>query len=118
MTPAVPDAALAELRDLYARMAGELEPVRRHCATRGLCCNFSATGHMLYVTGLEAAEMSRSNLQPDQTQADAGSCPFLRGKLCGIREQRAIGCRIFYCDTTFEEERNAVYEKFLRQARE
>jgi Fe-S-cluster containining protein len=114
---AVPESALQELRGVYARLAAELEPLRRNCDARGICCNFTAHGHRLYVTGLEAAEMSRSNEKADVAQAQSGSCPFLRGKLCGIREQRAIGCRIYFCDPTYEAQRNELYEKFLREVR-
>jgi hypothetical protein len=110
-------AAFTELRQVYERLAADLEPFRRHCDTRGICCNFTQTGHMLYVTGLEAAEMARSGETPDQSQAADGTCPFLRGRLCGIREHRAIGCRIYFCDRTYEEDRNAIYERFLKEVR-
>lgn len=109
--------ARAELRALYARLAAELQPFRRHCDTRGLCCNFTATGHMLYLTGLEAAELAASDSAPDMALSAQGKCPYLQGKLCGAREHRAIGCRIYFCDKTYEEERNALYEKFLKEAR-
>ena len=114
---AIPAAAFVELRDVYARLAAELEPYRRHCDARGICCNFAAHGHRLYVTTLEAAEMANACASPDAAQAQAGSCPFLRGKLCGVREHRAIGCRIYFCDSTYEEARNALYEKCLREVR-
>ena len=115
---AIPAAAFDELRRVYAELSAELEPLRRHCDMRGICCNFREHGHKLFVTGLEAAEMARSGEQPDSEQSRAGVCPFLRGKLCGVREHRALGCRIYYCDTTYEEQRNAVYEKFLKLVRE
>ena len=114
----IAEGAFAELRALYAQLGVELEPFRRHCDMRGICCNFREHGHRLFVTGLEAAEMARSGERPDAALAQAGVCPFLRGKLCGVREHRALGCRIYFCDTTYEEERNALYEKFLRHVRE
>ena len=109
--------ARSELRALYAQLAAELEAFRRHCDARGLCCNFTESGHMLYVTGLEASEMSASDSAPDMALAAQGKCPYLQGKLCGAREHRAIGCRIYFCDKTYEAERNALYEKFLKGAR-
>lgn len=114
----VPEPALIELRALYAQLARELEPFRRYCDARGYCCNFVASEHMLYVTNLEAAEMAACGEGPDMEQASEGKCPYLRGKLCGAREHRAIGCRIYFCDRTYEEERNALYEKFLKAARD
>lgn len=115
---AIPESAYSELREVYARLATELEPYRRHCDARGICCNFKAHGHRLYVTGLEAAEMARGGVKADRALPEAGSCPFLRDGLCGIRENRAIGCRIYYCDSTYSDERNATYEKFLKLVRE
>ncbi|HYF51294.1 MAG TPA: hypothetical protein VEJ63_17905, partial [Planctomycetota bacterium] len=38
--------------------------------------------------------------------------------LCGVREHGALGCRIYYCDRTYEENRNEVYERFLKRVRE
>jgi Fe-S-cluster containining protein len=114
----IPEQAFSELRALYAELAQALEPFRRHCDSRGTCCNFDFTGHMLYVTGLEAAEMARAGVTPKVEQAQAGTCPFLDGKLCGIRDYRALGCRIYYCDKTYEEQRNAVYETFLAKVRQ
>ena len=113
-TAAIPATAFAELRELYARLSAELEPFRRHCDARGVCCNFAAHGHRLYVTSLEAAEMANAGVPAD---AALGSCPFLKGKLCGVREHRALGCRMYFCDTTYDEQRNALYEKFLREIR-
>jgi len=114
----VPENALIELRALYAQLARELEPFRRYCDARGLCCNFTAADHMLYVTNLEAAEMAHCGETPDMALSNDGKCPYLRGKLCGARDHRALGCRIYFCDRTYEEERNAIYEKFLKAARD
>jgi Fe-S-cluster containining protein len=113
----IPEKAFTELRAVYERLAVALEPFRRHCASRGICCRFSSSGHMLYVTGLEAAEMERSGERIDPALIKDGTCPFLRGKLCGIRDHRALGCRIYYCDRTYEEDRNAVYESHLKEVR-
>lgn len=115
---AVPSEALLELRDCYAQLAVEMNVFQRHCDARGFCCNFKEAGHRLYVTPLEAAMMSSSGVEPNGEQAEGGTCPYLKGSLCGVREHRALGCRIYFCDTTYEEQRNALYEKFLARVRE
>lgn len=114
----IPEAAFAELQALYRQLARDLEPFRRHCDSRGICCRFSKCGHMLYLTDLEAAEMTHAGVAPDDAHSKDGTCPFLRGSLCGIRDNRAIGCRLYYCDKTYDEDRNALCEKYLKQARE
>jgi len=117
-TIAVPEAALNELRALYRELTTEMESYRRHCEMRGHCCDFAYVGHMLYLTTLEAAEMARCGEQPQPELAAEGKCPYLRGNVCGARDNRAIGCRLYYCDSTYEEQRNALCEKYLRRARE
>jgi len=115
--PTIPEQAHAELQALYQRLDEALRPFRRVCEASGRCCHFSGGGPMLFVTGLEAAEMRRSGVSLDFAQLAAGACPFLRGKACGIRAHRALGCRLYYCDRTHEEERHALYERFLREIR-
>ena len=114
----IAEQAFVELEAVYERLTTELEPLRRKCEMRGICCDFAVVGHMLYVTGLEAEFMSRAGVTVDAAQAEQGRCPFLQGKVCGIRDNRAIGCRLYYCDKTFEDERNALYERYLKQVRE
>lgn len=111
------ESAHDELRKVYDELAVALEPFRRHCAARGICCNFARTGHMLYLTDLEASEMARAGMAAE-SQSNDGVCPYLRGNLCGAREHRALGCRIYFCDRTYEEDRNALYERFLHRIRE
>lgn len=114
---AISESAFRELREVYARLSTALEPYRRYCHARGTCCNFTRTGHMLYLTDIEAAEMARCGLEPVEQQAVDGCCPYLRGSLCGAREHRGLGCRMYYCDTTYEAQRNEVYETFLKDIR-
>ena len=70
---------------------------------------------MLYVTGLEAAGMLRSGERVDTEQIKQGTCPFLRDKLCGIRDHRALGCRIYYCDPSYQETGNRITEQYLQE---
>jgi len=44
-----------ELESIYADVAREIESRGPACWASGRCCNFAKTGHLLYVTGLEAA---------------------------------------------------------------
>jgi Fe-S-cluster containining protein len=113
----IPQQALDELQEVYKRLSVALEPYRRHCDSRGNCCDFAAHGHMLYVTGLEAAAMLHSGVTPSESNQKDGLCPFLNGRLCGIRDHRALGCRLYYCDPTHEVSRNELYEHFLKEVR-
>lgn len=44
-----------ELEGIYARCAEAIAARGPACWASGRCCNFEAAGHLLYVTGLEAA---------------------------------------------------------------
>ena len=110
-------AAERDLEAIYARLDEALEPYLRPCEATGRCCRFARSEHMLFVTGLEAAYMLRGGQPLDPDQLAEGSCPFLRETRCGIRKHRALGCRIYFCDRTGEEERNTLYEDHLRAIR-
>ncbi len=114
----MPAEVTSALRELYDELARELDPLRRPCEATGRCCRFAQSEHMLFVTGVERAYMNAAGKSLNEDLLKAGHCPFLDGPLCGIREHRALGCRIFFCDRTFEEERNALYERFLIRIRE
>jgi hypothetical protein len=45
----------ARLEAIYAGVAREIEARAPACWASGRCCNFDKAGHLLYVTGLEAA---------------------------------------------------------------
>jgi len=113
----IPEQAFAELAAVYARMDEAFAPLARRCVQCSDCCDFAVIGHMLYVTGLEAAWMAQAGEEPVAAQSLDGKCPFQRVNLCSIREHRALGCRAFFCDRTYQEERNAIYERFLKQVR-
>lgn len=94
---------------IYEGMARSLASVSPVCTASGRCCDFVRTGHDLFVTGLEAAVVLRglsggAGLDREMLQAarDAGSCPFLVGRACGIHAVRPSGCRSYFCDPTVD----------------
>ena len=111
------EPALGEMGSLYARLDAELAPYVRPCRADGECCRFGPGKPVLYLTFLEAAMMLASgrDIKPSPESPDA--CPCLDGGRCGIRERRALGCRTFFCDRLFEEQRCLIHEKFLREIR-
>ncbi len=97
------------------------------CWASGRCCNFAKSGHLLYVTGLEAAyTISRlgacrsEGLSIPQVQAarDAGGCPFQVGNLCGVHPIRPLGCRVYFCDRSAQAWQQELYELELGRVRE
>lgn len=90
-----PPEAVAELRRIYAAADEEAraDPALR-CDLSGRCCRFRDAGHELFVTRLEFDEMERWG---GAGAGEEGACPWLKGKLCGNREGRALACRTYFC---------------------
>lgn len=101
----------AALVALYGEIAAEIEARGPACWASGRCCNFERSGHLLYVTGLEAAyalthaptfgagPAPRTLSLPQLSEARArGGCPFQAGNLCSIHAAKPAACRIYFCD--------------------
>lgn len=124
------------LEGIYADVAREVEARGPACWASGRCCNFRETGHLLYVTGLEAAycvaraagaseEAARGGTLSLQvlsagTLAGAsasGGCPFQRGNLCGVHTIKPLGCRVYFCDRSAQEWQQDLSERMLERIR-
>jgi len=117
-TPEIDEA----LRAVYDDAATQINARSPACWASGRCCHFEATGHRLYVTGLEAAFAQHHATKP-ATSADVrtaftvGGCPFQAGHLCGQRDARPLGCRIYFCDRSAQAWQHELTEHGLEQIR-
>jgi hypothetical protein len=82
------------------------------CVASGRCCRFKEYGHVLYLSSLEA-EILLESAPPYEKPVETSYCPFQCGNLCTAREQRPLGCRIFFCDPAYQETGNALTEESL-----
>jgi hypothetical protein len=98
--------------DLYREVDAEVAAAGPVCVASGRCCRFKEYGHTLFVSNLEA-EVLLAGAPPYETPVTADFCPFQQGNLCTAREPRPLGCRIYYCDPTYQEAGNALSEKYL-----
>ncbi|MFT3687094.1 MAG: hypothetical protein QM783_19585 [Phycisphaerales bacterium] len=107
----------AELSDVYAQVSAEVERRGPVCWASGRCCNFKKTGHLLYVTGLEAAftlvRRGSPGLALVAESVTTGGCPFQVMNLCGAHADKPLGCRVYFCDRTAQEWQNELYERML-----
>jgi hypothetical protein len=81
------------------------------CVASGRCCRFKEYGHVLYISNLEAEVLLSA--PPFEQPVSADFCPFQRGNVCTAREPRPLGCRVYYCDPSYQETGNVITEKYL-----
>ncbi len=131
------EALYADVRDAIARRAPA-------CWASGRCCNFAASGHRLYATGLEAAyalspmalgeAVGQGSSAGPLAATDAsgavlltlpqvaaararGDCPFLAANLCAIHDRKPLACRTFFCDRTARAWQEDLTERSMSRLR-
>ena len=82
------------------------------CVASGRCCRFKEYGHTLFLSSLEA-DVLLAAAPPYERPVSAEFCPFQKENLCTAREPRPLGCRVYYCDPTYQETGNALTEQYL-----
>src|SRR5204862_7872513 len=82
------------------------------------CCRFKEYGHTLFLSQIEADVLLAAAPPYDPAAVTADFCPFQQGHLCTAREPRPLGCRVYYCDPTYQEKGAAMREKYLRRLKE
>ena len=102
---------------LYAEVDREVAAAGPVCVASGRCCRFKEYGHVLFLSGLEA-EVLLDAAPPYPQPVMADFCPFQKDNLCTAREPRPLGCRVYYCDPSYQETGNAITEKYLRRFKE
>lgn len=123
----------AALEGVYARVADAIAARGPACWASGRCCNFEETGHLLYVTGLEAAytitrlpRRASAPQEPDLagvtlpqfgTSVRHPICPFQVSNLCSVHTIKPLGCRVYFCDRSAQEWQQELSERSLHEIR-
>jgi len=105
------------IRELYAEVDRLVAAAGPRCDASGRCCRFKEYGHTLFLSGLEAdvlLESAPAYAKP----VTADFCPFQVENLCTAREPRPVGCRVYFCDETYQETGNAITEFALKRLKE
>lgn len=114
-----------DLEAVYADAARAIAERGPACWASGRCCNFEKAGHLLYVSGLEAAytvlgarEGAVSVSRPAAAAGgDRGPCPFQVRNLCGVHEIKPLGCRVYFCDRSAQRWQEDLSERLLAEIR-
>lgn len=100
--------------DLYAAVDADVVAAGPKCEGSGRCCRFKEYGHTLFISQLEA-DVLLASAPPYEQPVSADFCPFQIENLCTAREPRPLGCRIYFCDPSYQETGNQITETYLRQ---
>src|SRR5947209_2777496 len=109
--------------EIYREVDEAVQQAGPVCVASGRCCRFKEHGHVLFLSNLEA-EVLLAEAPPVPTKDVYGGgsqevpvspdfCPFQKDNLCTAREPRPLGCRIYFCDPSYQETGNAITEKYL-----
>lgn len=127
----------AELEDVFGEAASAIRERGPSCWASGRCCNFEKTGHLLYVTGIEAAytiarlrEKASPSSPPMPTFGEPalrllvledakrrGGCPFQVENLCGVHAIKPLGCRVYFCDRSAQQWQQELSERLIDRVR-
>ena len=84
------------------------------CDASGRCCRFREYGHTLFISQLEADHLLE-HAPAFAGSADDAGCPYQIDNLCTARESRPLGCRLYFCDPTYQETGARLSERFIRE---
>jgi Fe-S-cluster containining protein len=108
MTPELRQRVLA----IYAEADAAIASAGPVCEGSGRCCRFKEYGHTLFISQLEA-EVLLEAAPAYEKPVSSEFCPFQKENLCTAREPRPLGCRVYFCDPSYQETGERISETYL-----
>jgi hypothetical protein len=108
------DELRRQVLELYREVDADVAAAGPVCVASGRCCRFKEYGHTLFISNLEA-DVLLAAAPPYDRPVSADCCPFQKGNLCTAREPRPLGCRVYYCDPTYQDTGTRISEEYLRR---
>jgi Fe-S-cluster containining protein len=108
-----------ELSAVYNEVDREVARRSPVCQLSGRCCRFEEYGHTLFVSTVEVRFLVSAAGPPQRALDQGATCPWQdsRGQ-CAAREARPLGCRVYYCDPSFQEDSHDLSERFISRLKE
>ena len=103
------ESFLQKILDVYEDITQADPTGQPRCMGGGACCRFDMFDHRLYVTLGELALLRRSE-PVDISRTELNRCPYQQGPKCHARQNRPLGCRVFFCREKPDIRDNDVYE--------
>lgn len=100
------------LLTIYANADHAVQQAGPKCEASGRCCRFAEYGHTLFISQIEADYLLEN--APSFSEASSAVCPFQVEGLCTAREPRPLGCRVYFCDPSYQDEGQRISEEGIR----
>jgi hypothetical protein len=111
--PSIPDANLRLIYDEVDAAVSSAGPI---CELSGRCCRFREYGHTLFLSGPEFGYLVRHAPSPVRPVDSGETCPWQdQSGRCCAREARPLGCRVYFCDPTYQDLAPVLSEQFISQ---
>jgi len=102
---------LQPMERFYDDLNEEIAQQPGHCWLKTACCHLDQqSGHRLFVTFLEVCDYLARHVPPEATGT---TCAHLSNGICQIRNDRPLGCRIYYCDPAAQHWQESMAETYL-----
>jgi hypothetical protein len=99
---------------IYGELDAEIARLAPVCRRSGRCCRFAEYGHTLFVSAPEAELLLTDAPAPSRPLDDGATCPWQdQAGRCTARQARPLGCRVYFCDPSYEESAFGLSELFL-----
>jgi Fe-S-cluster containining protein len=99
---------------IYAEADAEIAGAGPVCEGSGRCCRFKEYGHTLFISRLEAEALLEA-APTYEKPVSSDFCPFQKENLCTAREPRPLGCRVYFCDPSYQETGERISETYLQK---
>lgn len=103
--------------DVYAAVDAAVAAAAPRCDASGRCCRFAEYGHTLFLSHFEA-ELLLETAPPYSKPVSRDGCPFQVDNLCTARRERPLGCRIYFCDPTYQETGHRLTEEAVARLKQ
>ncbi len=111
------DSVRQKVLEVYAAVDAAIAKAGPRCDASGRCCRFTEYGHTLFISQFEA-DILLESAPPYATPAAVDTCPFQIEGLCTARAARPLGCRIYFCDPTYQDRMMEITEHSIAQLKQ
>ena len=101
-----------QVLEVYDAVDAAVRAAGPKCDASGRCCRFVEYGHTLFLSHFEA-ELLLESAPAYEQPVGRDRCPFQVHNLCTARDNRPLGCRIYFCDPTYEATGSQITEDAL-----